>query len=58
MTVTWEPEKCIHSGVCARGLSAVFKPKDRPWIKIDAAKSDLIVAQVRKCPSGALGIKE
>lgn len=55
--VTWESEKCIHSGVCARGLSSVFRPKERPWINVDGATKDEIIAQVKKCPSGALGLK-
>ena len=55
VTVTWQSEKCIHSGVCVRGLGQVFKPREQPWIKIDAASSEEIINQVKKCPSGALG---
>ncbi len=55
VTITWEPEKCIHSGICVKGLPHVFQPKDKPWIKIDAAPTDALVKQVQKCPSGALG---
>jgi len=55
VTITWQPEKCIHSGICVRGLGDVFKPKEKPWIKIDAAKTDALVNQVKACPSGALG---
>ena len=54
VTVVWEAEKCIHSGVCVKGLPAVFKPKEKPWIKINAASTDAIVNQVKACPSGAL----
>ncbi|WP_223032901.1 (4Fe-4S)-binding protein [Hanstruepera marina] len=53
-TIVWEAEKCIHSGICVRGLPKVFQPKDRPWIKIDAASTDDLVSQVKQCPSGAL----
>ena len=55
VTITWEPEKCVHSGVCVRGLGEVFKPKEKPWIKIDAASSEALVEQVKKCPTTALG---
>ncbi|GAB2631329.1 (4Fe-4S)-binding protein [Belliella aquatica] len=55
VTITWEPEKCVHSGVCVKGLGKVFQPKEKPWIKIDAASSDVLVEQVKKCPTGALG---
>ncbi|MFD1162774.1 (4Fe-4S)-binding protein [Hwangdonia seohaensis] len=53
-TVVWEAEKCIHSAICAKGLPEVFQPRDKPWIKIDAAKTDAIINQVKQCPSGAL----
>jgi len=56
ISVGWEPEKCIHAGYCARQLSAVFKPKERPWIQVDNATKDQIIEQVKKCPSGALSI--
>ncbi len=54
VTVVWKPDMCIHSGNCWRELNAVFEPKRRPWITIDGAPSDRIVAQVGRCPSGAL----
>lgn len=55
VTITWEPQKCTHSGNCARGLPKVFNPKNRPWISVDGASSEEMVNQVKKCPSGALG---
>ena len=54
VTVVWEAEKCIHSAKCAKGLPQVFQPRDKPWVKIDAADSETIVSQVKQCPSGAL----
>lgn len=54
VTVVWQPEICIHSGVCFKGLPSVFQPRVRPWIKIDAASTEAIVKQVKACPSGAL----
>ncbi len=56
ITILWQPEICIHSGICARGLASVFDPKRKPWIDMDAADSERIVQQVKKCPSGALSI--
>ena len=53
-TIVWEAGKCIHSAMCVKGLPEVFKPKELPWIKIDAAKTELLVNQVKACPSGAL----
>lgn len=57
ITVVWQSGKCIHSGKCVKNLSSVFQPKEQPWVKIDNATSDEIVAAVSKCPSGALSIK-
>jgi uncharacterized Fe-S cluster protein YjdI len=54
VTVFWRPERCRHSGICARGLPAVFDPRRRPWIELQHADTDTIVAQVERCPSGAL----
>jgi uncharacterized Fe-S cluster protein YjdI len=54
VTVVWEAEKCIHSAICVKNSPKVFQPKDRPWIKIDAASTDEIVSTIKKCPSGAL----
>jgi uncharacterized Fe-S cluster protein YjdI len=54
VTVVWQPESCIHSGICFRGLPKVFQPRVRPWIKIGGASTEAIVNQVKACPSGAL----
>lgn len=54
VTIVWKPDMCIHSGVCFRGLSSVFDPRKRPWITPEGATTDVIVEQVKKCPSGAL----
>lgn len=54
VTIVWQPRLCQHTGICARGLPAVFQPKDRPWIKMSAADTAALIAQVEKCPSGAL----
>ena len=56
-TIIWEPEKCIHSAICAKGLPRVFRPKARPWINPEEGSELEIIDQVRKCPSGALRIK-
>lgn len=58
ITVLWQSSKCIHCGNCAKGLPAVFKPKEKPWIKINAAGTSEIIDQVNKCPSGALALQK
>lgn len=54
LTVIWKPKKCLHSGICFRGLGRVFNPRLRPWINLDAADQESIIRQVKECPSGAL----
>ena len=57
VTIVWKPDACIHSTICwkaATGLPQVFNPAIRPWIKPEAATTQQIVDQVKKCPSGAL----
>ncbi len=54
ITVVWKPSLCAHSTLCWKGLSSVFNPRMRPWIRIDGAWTEEIIAQVEKCPSGAL----
>ncbi|MEQ8239954.1 MAG: (4Fe-4S)-binding protein [Cyclobacteriaceae bacterium] len=52
--VIWKPDVCIHSEICFKGLPSVFDPKSRPWINVKGANTTEIVAQIDKCPSGAL----
>lgn len=55
ITVTFDPNICIHSGVCVRGLPAVFDVRRKRWVAVEAASADQIAAQIDRCPSGALG---
>ena len=57
ITIVWKPATCIHSTMCWKepvGLREVFNPMEKPWIKPEAASTDRIVEQIKKCPSGAL----
>jgi uncharacterized Fe-S cluster protein YjdI len=54
ITVVWQSNLCIHSGICVKNLSAVFKPQSSPWIQLENASTEEIMAAVSKCPSGAL----
>jgi len=54
VTIVWQPELCIHSGRCVRGLPEVFKPKEKPWITPEGSTTEKIIAQVKRCPSSAL----
>jgi uncharacterized Fe-S cluster protein YjdI len=56
-TVTYDPDVCIHAGRCVKGLPGVFDSKRTPWIDPTQATADEVEAQIRKCPSGALGFE-
>ena len=56
VTILWKPNLCIHAGNCVQGLPKVFRPKEKPWIQPEAASSQALIEQVKKCPSGALSI--
>ncbi len=45
---------CQHSAYCTDELASVFDNKRQPWIDPNGATAERIIAQVRKCPSGAL----
>jgi len=57
LTIVWDSSKCIHAAECVKGLPAVFKPKEQPWVQTENASKEEIAEQVHKCPSGALSIK-
>lgn len=52
--VTFDPDVCRHTGVCVRGLPLVFDVKRARWIRPELASPEAVVAQVARCPSGAL----
>ncbi len=54
ITVTFDPDVCIHSGVCLMGLPDVFDIKRKRWVRPELESADVVAAQVMRCPSGAL----
>ena len=57
ITVVWKPSLCIHAGECVKALPNVYKPKEKPWLTPENATKDELVAQINKCPSGALSFE-
>jgi uncharacterized Fe-S cluster protein YjdI len=55
--VSYDAEVCQHAAECVKGLPAVFDTKAHPWIQPDGASADEVIAQVGRCPSGALQIE-
>ncbi|MEE9913436.1 MAG: (4Fe-4S)-binding protein [Deltaproteobacteria bacterium] len=54
VTILWNAQKCMHSGNCIKNNPAVFRPRERPWVKPLNSSTDMIIETVKKCPSGAL----
>jgi len=54
VTVVWKPGLCIHSAKCVHGSPEVFKPEEKPWVQIDKANIEAVIATIKTCPSGAL----
>lgn len=54
ITVQFRPGRCIHSANCVRGLPAVFRPGERPWVHTESAPADAIARVIHTCPTGAL----
>jgi uncharacterized Fe-S cluster protein YjdI len=54
LTVVWKPGLCIHSANCVNGLPDVFKPKEKPWIRVQNASTSALKETIARCPSGAL----
>jgi uncharacterized Fe-S cluster protein YjdI len=55
--VSFDPNICIHSGVCIRGLPEVFDVKRKHWIRPELATAEEVAEQIKRCPSGALQYK-
>ena len=57
VTVTFDPNLCQHTGICLRGLPSVFDIREKRWVRPELAPVDEVIAQVGRCPSGALQIR-
>jgi uncharacterized Fe-S cluster protein YjdI/CDGSH-type Zn-finger protein len=56
--ICWQPEKCIHSRECVKGLPQVFNRNQKPWIEMKGASSAEIMRVIDRCPSGALSYRK
>ena len=54
IVVTFDPNICQHTGICVRGLPAVFDIKRKRWVQPELGSVEAVAAQVARCPSGAL----
>jgi uncharacterized Fe-S cluster protein YjdI len=58
VTVTFDPNLCQHTGICLQGLPAVFDVTRKRWVRPELASPEDVIAQVGRCPSGALQIRK
>lgn len=56
IVVRFDPNVCEHTGICLRGLPEVFDIREKRWIRPERAAIEAVVAQVGRCPSGALTV--
>ena len=47
-----------HAGECVEALPNVIQAQRKPWINIDNASTQELLAQIAKCPSGALSVRQ
>lgn len=52
--VSFDADRCIHTGECVNRLPSVFDVVRDPWINVNGAGAEKIFEVVGKCPSGAL----
>lgn len=57
LVVVWQPELCQHAGICVKMLPDVYRPAERPWVRIENATTRELVSQIKRCPSGALSFR-
>ena len=54
IAIIWQPDRCIHAGICWRTLPQVYHPAERPWVTPERATTAELIAQIDRCPSKAL----
>lgn len=54
LTIIWQPDICVHAGICVRMLPTVYHPTERPWVTPQFATKEQLIKQIDACPSKAL----
>ena len=56
VTISYTPVLCTHAAQCQARASAVFNPKEKPWIQPENGNLTEILDVISACPSGALRV--
>ena len=57
ITVTFDPNLCLHAAACLRALPQVFDVSKRRWVAPENASVDEVCAAIDRCPTGALAYR-
>ena len=54
VSISYDPDRCIHAGECVRGLPKVFNVEKDPWCQPGDVTYEEALPVIQRCPSGAL----
>jgi uncharacterized Fe-S cluster protein YjdI len=54
ISVTFDPNRCIHAARCVQGLPGVFDVGERRWVRPENATADEIAEVIHRCPAAAV----
>lgn len=57
LTIVWQPEVCIHAGICAEIFSEPCHPQEEVLGDPENTTTERLISRISKCPSGALTYK-
>jgi uncharacterized Fe-S cluster protein YjdI/CDGSH-type Zn-finger protein len=55
--VLWDSSRCVHVGWCSGSEPEIFDTARRPWVNLEDADTEAVVAVCEQCPSGALSYR-
>lgn len=55
--VTFDLQRCIHTGKCLAEAPDVFDTDQKPWIQVSDTAAEKVINVVHQCPSGALRVQ-
>ena len=56
ITIIWDSDKCTHAGICWKTLPEVYRPSERPWVKIENATTEELKSTNRSMPFWSINL--